>query len=524
MLKFCSRFLKFTLIIIFSFLTVSSLLVTQSCFSPDADELSNVPVYKLHDNILLHLAAILIFCVIIYLLRALTDKKAFVKGLLAKSRPFYRIAAAVLAFLISYLILSDGSRTPYGDQAQVYGAAMYFNTGNYINLSPGGYLDMYPHQLGYVAFLQLLFKITGSTSFFMVQVINCLFIAGIVFAACLLIESLTDSTVVQLLGTLYVLTLLPLYIHASLLYGDIPSMLFSLLFINHFIKGLRSRQPKYLLLSVPELVLAVLFKKNSIILLIAAAIILMIHIIITRRRLLIILLLALCITPFGSLRLINTYYSNISGYTVTGGIPSSAWIAMGMLEEGSPGWFNNYPVPAYYEAEYDRRKASEMAIEKIKERFNYFREDPIYALSFWKRKISTQWNDPFFHSYDIIFTDEEETHGLTAFIIEHSGEIMTALSIFQNITYSGVLLYLIFRRSTDSNTVMSASYDTDKNIREHGLYMLLPELCILGGFLFSILWEANSRFILPYYIIMLPLACIGWNNLISKIRASLVVS
>lgn len=514
MIKFCRHFLKYTLIVIFSFLAVSSLLVTQSCFAPGIDELSNVPIYKLHDNILLHLAAILTFCVILYLLKILTVKRPSLENFWRKKRLLFRIAAAVSAFFISYIMLLDGTRTPYGDQAQVYGAAMYFNSGNYINLSPGGYLDMYPHQLGYVAFLQILFRITKSNSFFMVQVINCLFIAGIIFSACLLLDDLTDSVPVQIMGTLHIFPLLPLYLHASLLYGDVPSFLFSLLFLHHFICGLKGERFRYLLICVPEIILAILFKKNSVIMLIAAIIILTIHIIITKRRLLFIPLLILCILPISMPKLLDAHYSKVSGYDINGGIPSVSWITMGTLEEGCPGWFNNYPVPAYYDAGYDRQTASDMALKKLEERFRYFREDPVYAASFWKRKISTQWNDPFFHSYDIIFTDEETPHGLTGFIIDHSEGIMVSLSLLQNITYSGVLLYLIFRGS-HHGSISNTGLGVYKN--SYNIYMLLPEVCILGEFLFSIIWEANSRFIIPYYIIMLPLACMGWNNLLSKI-------
>lgn len=500
MMEFCSRFLKFTLIIIFSFLTVSSLLVTQSCFAPGVDELSNVPVYKLHDNILLHLAAVFIFCMIIYLLNILTDKKTSITDFWRKNKILFRIAAAAIAFLASFIMLSDGSRSPYGDQAQVYGAAMCFNSGNYINLSPGGYLDIYPHQLGYVAFLQILFKITGSNSYFMVQVINCLFIAGTIFTLCLLLDDLTDKAAVQIVGTSLAILLLPLYLYASLLYGDVPSYLFSLLFLHHFVKGLKNGRSIYLILCVPEIALAVLFKKNSVIMLLAAVIVLTVHSLVTKRRSLILLLLALCLLPVSLPKLVEAYYSNVSGYEVSGGIPAISWIAMGTLEEGCPGWFNNYPVPAYYEAGYDRQLASEMALEKLGERLHYFKEDPIYAVSFWKRKISTQWNDPFFYSYGIIFTDETTPHGLTGFIIGHSSGIMVLLSLLQNIIYSGAFIYFISRK--------------DKT----NVYMLLPEVCILGEFLFSMIWEANSRFIIPYYIIMIPLACMGWNHLLSNYK------
>jgi hypothetical protein len=34
-------------------------------------------------------------------------------------------------------------------------------------------------------------------------------------------------------------------------------------------------------------------------------------------------------------------------------------------------------------------------------------------------------------------------------------------------------------------------------------------IAIVGGFLFSIIWEAMSRYVLPYVVYMIPLAAVG---------------
>ena len=34
-------------------------------------------------------------------------------------------------------------------------------------------------------------------------------------------------------------------------------------------------------------------------------------------------------------------------------------------------------------------------------------------------------------------------------------------------------------------------------------------IAVLGGFLFHMVWEANSRYILPYFLLMLPYAAWG---------------
>ena len=42
--------------------------------------------------------------------------------------------------------------------------------------------------------------------------------------------------------------------------------------------------------------------------------------------------------------------------------------------------------------------------------------------------------------------------------------------------------------------------------------MLLFPVIILGGCAFHMLWEMKSSYILPYFLLMIPLAMIGYGN------------
>ena len=44
-------------------------------------------------------------------------------------------------------------------------------------------------------------------------------------------------------------------------------------------------------------------------------------------------------------------------------------------------------------------------------------------------------------------------------------------------------------------------------------YELLIMIILLGGFLFTLIWESMSRYVLPYIVYMVPLAAIGWYSL-----------
>ena len=71
---------------------------------------------------------------------------------------------------------------------------------------------------------------------------------------------------------------------------------------------------------------------------------------------------------------------------------------------------------------------------------------------------------------------------------------------YQFLIYCGVLIYLIFEL-----------FDT-KNVSPIEDYIGI--VTILGGFLFSIIWEAKARYMFPYFVLMLPYAMLGCFRLV----------
>lgn len=496
MIRISSYILNLVLTPILIFLAVLSLVSTQRCGIEGTGEImNNVPIYKVLDNFLFHGFAILLLSMICIGLSLLNKRKNWFLVFVQNHILYFQGAVSCLAGVFSFLIFLGGTRTPIDDQIQVYSAALCFNEGNYINLSPGGYVDMYPQQLGYILFMQIVFRVVGSSEFQIIQIINCLLIAGVFFSVCLFLNDLTELLVPRIVGTLLLSCLLPLYLLQTWVYGDIPFFLCAFLFLHFSLKFMREEHRKDGLLCVLAAVLSVLFRKNALILIIAAIMILLILFIVKKRKNYLVLLLCLSVLPLGAVAIIEQYYQRISGYEVTGGIPSVAWITMGTIENGSaPGWFNNYSVPVYYSTGYDREETAKFAFKQLGEQINCFKANPVYALSFWKRKIATQWNDPFYHTNYLITVDQKDVpKGVTAFIQEQESNFLIFLSLLQTIIYLGGALYIFF-------------------VSHKGVfYKRLPEVYFVGGFLFSLLWEANSRYVLPYYLIMFPLAAIGWH-------------
>lgn len=487
------------LIIIFFFLSFISLMETQRYGKEEFGEITNgAPIYKITDNIFVHFIAIIFLLAILFLLKRFFDKKSAVAIFICNNIKLIQKVIAVLAGVLSFLIFLGGTRTPNADQIQVYSAAMLFNEGNYVNLTKGGYVNMYPQQLGYILYMQIILKLVGSFGFQAIQIINCFLIMGTVYCACLLLNDLTNQPTPRIMGSLLLLFLLPLQLLNSWVYGDIPSFFFMFLFLHNFILASRNGRKINIIATIVSATCCLIFRKHALILLVAVLLVSFVSFLEKRYKRYLLIGLLTCIIPICTVSLIEKYYSEVSGYEVDGGIPSIAWITMGTIEgESKPGWFNNFCVPLYYSTDCNQSLTTQLSVERLEQQLAYFKEHPIYALSFYKRKICTQWNDPFFNTNSLIRVDDNTPSGLSSLLLKQENTTRMLLSLLQSIIYLGVLAYLVL-----------VSYKGDFG-------ETLPEMTILGGFLFSILWEANSRYVFPYYIIMFPLAAIGWYQLLN---------
>jgi len=145
-----------------------------------------------------------------------------------------------------------------------------------------------------------------------------------------------------------------------------------------------------------------------------------------------------------------------------------------------------------------------VAEEYIDNRLQEFKENPSYAWDFYREKILSQWNAPLFQSLYFaamnpdFFVPEEDTL-LGKINIVNFMDIVNVCDRVQFIVYFGMLCYFLFAVRKDSNMLQ---------------HMLA--VAIIGGFFFSIIWEAKARYIFPYYITMFPLAVFGYHEALLK--------
>lgn len=401
----------------------------------------------------------------------------------------------------SFWWISSLDRLPEGDQAFVYGGASYFMAGEYSFLGIGGYCGMHPYQLGLIALVELLFLVVGPFNYFAYEIVCAVMAVGIAYLGYCLLKELAASFGVKILYSLLIMGCIPLVCYTSWVYGEIPSVFFTLLAAWFAVKWENCPKKYYPAGIVIACVMAMLVRRTSMILLIALCLLSAVHLVRYRRWQIGGAAILAVVCSFLAYQGIYKMYEIRSGIEHYDGIPSNAWIAMGMMEqEGRCGWYNNIESSVYYSLDCDREAVKEEMDSYIEERLNAFQANPAYARWFFKHKILSQWNDPlyqsvYFSAKRIAETPPEQGSFLAGlyFLPEVHDKVFNFADIMQFLVYFGMLFYYLFAIRKDTRPLDC-----------------LLAVIIIGGFFLSVIWEAKARYIFPYYVMMYPLAAMGY--------------
>ncbi len=312
--------------------------------------------------------------------------------------------------------------------------------------------------------------------------------------------------------------------------------------------------------SILFLTLSVMLRKNSLIPVIAVLLVLLFEALRPRRngkmRLgLLIMAVCLAVTSVGILPLVQKCYEKKAGNTLSSGVTAMSYLAMGMQEASRGcGWYNGFNIDTYDTAGMDTALANEISRLAIDERLTYFREHPGYTADFYLHKHLSQWADGTYASRQATLATYG---GRSAFFKEVyegslSGGYIEWCNAWQNILYLGVLVFCIDSlkkrrkskvvghmadqtaghtagctadhmaehttgRTADRIVGHTAGRTADRPGTDH-LYVYVGLIAVLGGFLFHTFWEANSRYIFSYSLLLMPYCGAGVYTGICRIR------
>lgn len=405
----------------------------------------------------------------------------------------------ILGVILAYLV-KTGQNIPLGDQAIVYQSVIEFSADKYTMMEPGNYLDFYPQQYGMIFILDSLFRLFGKIDIIYFQYLNVPFLMLAVYFGWRLTKEIFHNPRTELFYQLLVLFFFPLYLYVYFAYGEVISIGAGTLCLWAALRFCNTLKARYGITAVCAVTLAVFIRKNSLVLLIAVCIILIFQAMLQKRIKLLIPLVLMIVLPQLCNMGVKTYYEQRSGHDIGKGIPAVMWMLMGtqQSEEGY-GVYNGNSVLIYNgPAENDPERCAEIGMEELKGQLEDFLGNPSYALDFYRNKLINQWNDPVYSVFIMTraLVETADPMILDAYFGELHDKLEDFLNRYHFIMYFGFGFCAVW--------LLRQKFEIAE---------CLPFIAIIGGFLFSILWEAKPRYVIPYVFLMLPAAAMGIRSI-----------
>ena len=405
--------------------------------------------------------------------------------------------AAALAALGGVVWMQVSGQVQRHDSEMLIQAAQHWMEGDFSDFAEGGYLFCFPYQLGYALFLEGLFRLFGAGNVEAVRVVNSLCIGACVWLLSVLADKLMPKDSKN--GTLTACLLLGAWcavLFTGFAYGNVPGMTLAMAALYLQVTWQQGGHWGRMLASGVCIAFGVWLKSFSLIFLIAQVILLVLQAVRGRSWKPLAAVLAVLLLWQGLDKGSTAWMERRIGHEMNEGAPMILTLAMGMQNPWvgwrAEGWNNGYNLDIYSQVGYDAEEASALAREAIGWRLEEYRQDPATCLRFYYKKACSQWAEPTYQSLWINCRiggmNEQESRlyqGKPARFLE------SGMELYQSAVWLSAAVYVTARR------------------KKLDAPALAPGLVILGGFLFQMLWEGKSQYILPYFLLAVPYASAG---------------
>ncbi|RSX50888.1 glycosyltransferase family 39 protein [Bifidobacterium callimiconis] len=373
-------------------------------------------------------------------------------------------------------------------------------------LCPGGYLERSPYQIPLVLFDKFLYYIFGTGTYLAFEFINVLCTAATFYLLGKLAEYIFSEKRFTNTTLLLCFAFLPLIFYITFAYGNtlaLPFLIAALILqVNYF----KNRQLRYAVISLVCLVIGLLFK-SSMIYVLAAMVVIWIIAALKDRSLRDGICIILAIVFYITSGFITSASAEYLGLNPNNGEPKTVWIAMGLQKpsKSSPnnyGWYNGYPLK-WAPENYDLSQIEVESKESIKQSISDFKNDPAYAWTFFSKKFLSEWTDPLYES-------------LLASNWSHRGNDRPIMSereispVLHSIYYGKAnKMILLLMDTLQFLLLFGTTVTVFYKRKELSIHQIAPAIIPLGMALLYLLWEAQSQYIMPAYIVMIPFAGAG---------------
>ena len=471
-------------------------------FTADLDASEHITISY---NNIFYIIGLIVIGLIIYFVSNILNKYLYKDEKKKKLRKILFISA-ISIYIIADILWTIFVRAPIvGDQVHVNSMGQLFyrgydeeiiNSDTYAGIPLGEYIQAYNQQIPQAFLYSLFFRLIHIDEFGTPRALNVIAIIIILVAIYKIGNMISKNHKVNKVRLMVLfLTFLSLPMLSTFVYGDIPSLAFALLSVYYMMKFVDYNKLKYFTLATIFSMIAYMFRMNSLIFVIATVIYLLFNLFakITSKTvkeniinaLLIVIFIVVSIVPA---QIVNDYYINKYNLDKSKEYPNISYILMGMSESWrGNGWYNeDIGEPALKNPE----SSKEEYAEKIKDRLTYFSQNMGYTFRFYTMKLASMWSENTYSAVRLNLLHESEDDYLNV--------IKEPLTFYQK-----ALLILMCVCS------IIVLIQNRKNLSVNVIYLLL---IFMGGFAFHIIWEAKSRYIIPYIVVLIPIASIEINK------------
>lgn len=489
-----------------------------TCYTLDME--SQV-VLKRMDNVFFNLFGLLITLgVMAFILRWINGNPIKRKKILLLIVLYWCVIFGIILILFSRTV-------PAADAMSVFSIAQNLANGNTGVIHPtDSYLSYYPQQIGLVGLYEIIIRVWkflpfGASSFHVIKCFNVLLCCIIILFTYKSVHLYFNDDRVESCYLILAGSNIPLLFYTSFVYGEIPSFAFFSIGLWSLLKFVKRDDTitsswkigRYAALSVVAFTCSVICRKNSIILVIAAILAVIFTWLKEKRHSLLLLGFLYTVSCMTALPTIQKLYEHRANNVLKSGVPAISYVAMGMQEASrGNGWYNGFNFYTYCETGMDTEITTTLSKKAITQRLEYFKQNPKYAATFYKDKFLSQWSDGTYACRQATLA----TFGgrIPFFEKLYSGSyskyMISYCNTYQNIVYLGAFVFCI----------MAIKKKTRFAIQGLPLYLAL--IGVIGGFLFHMVWEANSRYIFAYGLLLLPYCAWGCSHMIHSIIPKLI--
>ena len=368
-----------------------------------------------------------------------------------------------------------------------------------------GAMERYPFQLPLMLVFRIVNWVFGTGDYLALEIINVACTIVIFWLVGQIATSLFENNNITNISLILCFIFLPQIFYVTFAYGNTLSMPFALAALLFQIREIKTGRLSFGIYAGLSILFAILLKSTMIYIAIGMLCTWIIQWLKTFNIKIIICAISVIFAIVLSNFTIDVI-GKASGYRTDIGLPKTVWVAMGM-QRPSPdtpnntGWYNGYP--ASFPNGYTISDVNHESIKSIKQSIVDFMNNPKYAISYFGKKFLSEWTEPTYES-------------LLASNWSHGRDDRPAMSsrpqsaVLHSIYYGKAHKMLLMILDSLQFIILSAScaglilYRKRLNIIQLGM-MMIP----FGMVLLYLFWEAQSQYIMPAYIIMIPFAGAG---------------